>query len=36
MRYGAEVTSGDMKYKPSFMTISSGIRKILRVLPQQL
>jgi hypothetical protein len=31
----SEMASGDMIYIPSFTTIGSGIRVILRIIPQQ-
>jgi hypothetical protein len=34
-KYAVEMVSGVMMYIPSFMTIGSGIRVILRLLPQQ-
>jgi hypothetical protein len=35
MKYAIKMASGGMIYVPSFMTISSGIQIILRILPQQ-
>jgi hypothetical protein len=35
MKYTVEMASGGMIYIPSLMTIGSGIRVILRILPQQ-
>jgi hypothetical protein len=35
MKYTVEMDSGGKIYIPSFMTIGSGIRVILKVLPQQ-
>jgi hypothetical protein len=35
MKYAVEMASDGMIYIPSLMTIGSGIRVILRVLPQQ-
>jgi hypothetical protein len=35
MKYIVEMYSGDMIYVPSLMTIGSGIRVILRELPEQ-
>jgi hypothetical protein len=36
MMCAVEMTSDGMTYIPNFMTISSGIQVILRVLPQRL
>jgi hypothetical protein len=35
MKYVVEMASGCMTYIPSFTTIGSGIRVVLRLLPQQ-
>jgi hypothetical protein len=35
MKYAVEMTSGGITYMPSLITIGSGIRVILRALPQQ-
>jgi hypothetical protein len=35
MKYTVEMASGGMIYVPRLVTIGSGIRMILRVLPQQ-
>jgi hypothetical protein len=35
MKCTVEIASGDMMYVPSLMTIGSGVRVIIRVLPQQ-
>jgi hypothetical protein len=36
MVYATEMTSGGIIYVPNLITVCSGIRVILRVLPQQL
>jgi hypothetical protein len=36
MKYAVEMVSGGMIYITSRMTVGSGIRVILKILPQQL